>query len=101
MLSSSTLFSIINGVQGASRCHKNRIVKPQFEDHEDEAGYEGADAADAAAGAGAADASARAADACAGAQACRRLGSLLLGGACSSCTSPLPCLEGGGTAPTT
>ncbi len=39
----------IKGVQGASRCHKTRIVKPQFEDQENDTGN------DAGAGPGAAD----------------------------------------------
>jgi hypothetical protein len=58
-------------VQGASGCHKTRMVKCQFKDQEDDACNEGADAADAAAAADAADASASAADAGAGAAGAR------------------------------
>ncbi len=44
----------IKGVQGASCCHKTRIVKRQFKYQDDNTGNEGTGAADAAAGAGAA-----------------------------------------------
>ena len=59
----TTYYEDIKGVQGGSGCHKTRIVKRQFEDQEDDAGNEGADAADAGAGAGAVDACAGVADA--------------------------------------
>jgi hypothetical protein len=42
----TTYYKDIKGVQGASSCHKTRIVKPLFEDQEDDTGNEGADAAD-------------------------------------------------------
>jgi hypothetical protein len=47
----TTCYKDIKGVQGASCCHKNRIVNPLFEDQEDDTGNEGADAADAVASA--------------------------------------------------
>ncbi len=50
----TTYYEDIKGVQGASGCHKTRIVKRQFKDHEDDTCNEGVDAADAAAGGGAA-----------------------------------------------
>jgi hypothetical protein len=50
----TTYYEDIKGVQGASGCHKTRIVKCRFKDQEDDTCNEGADAVDAAAGAGAA-----------------------------------------------
>jgi hypothetical protein len=47
----TTYYEDIKVVQGASRCHKTRIVKPLFKDQEDDTCNEGAHAADAAAGA--------------------------------------------------
>jgi hypothetical protein len=86
----TTYYKDIKGVQGASGCHKTRIVKRRFKAQEGDTSNKGADAADAAAGAGTAvlpgatPAQARRAQAAAG-------------GACSSCTCPQPCWEGGGT----
>jgi hypothetical protein len=48
----TTYYQDIKRVQGASGCHKTRIVKPRFKAQEDDTGNEGADAADAATGAG-------------------------------------------------
>ena len=59
----TTYYEDIKGGQDYSGCHKTRIVKRRFEDQEDDAGNEGADAADAGAGAGAVDAGAGVADA--------------------------------------
>ena len=59
----TTYYEEIKGVQGNSGCHKTRIVKRRFEDQENDAGNEGADAADAGAGATAVDAGAGVADA--------------------------------------
>ncbi len=78
----------------ASDCHKTRIVKHRFEDQEDDAGYEGADAR-------AADAAFRRLHGGRWCQHCGRrglcgwrTGCLLWGGAC---TGPQPCLESQGT----
>ena len=54
----TTYYEDIKVVQGGSGYHKTRIVKRRFKDQEDNAGNEGADAADAGAGAGAVDAGA-------------------------------------------
>jgi hypothetical protein len=60
----TTYYEDVKGVQDCSCCHKTRIIKRQFEDQEDDACNEGADAADAGAGgAGAVDAGAGVADA--------------------------------------
>ncbi len=45
----TTYYEDIMGVQGASGCHKTRIIKCQFEDQEDDTCNEGADTADATA----------------------------------------------------
>jgi hypothetical protein len=47
----TTYYEDIKRVQGTSGCHKTRIVKPLFEDQEDDTCNEGADAAYAVAGA--------------------------------------------------
>ncbi len=67
----TTYYGDIKWVQGASSCHKTRIVKHRFEDQVDDTCNEDADAADAAAAAGAADACASAADAGTGAAGAR------------------------------
>ena len=39
----TTYYEDIKGIQGASSCHKSKVVKRRFEDQEDDAGDEGAD----------------------------------------------------------
>ena len=39
----TTYYQDIKGIQGASGCHKSKVVKRRFEDQEDDAGDEGAD----------------------------------------------------------
>ncbi len=86
----TTYYEDIKGVQGASGCHKNRIVKRRFEDQEDDTGNEGADAADAAAVPAQRSSQAQR-------QRLRRGRRQKRGGACSSCTCFQPCREGRGT----
>ena len=44
----TTYYEDIKGIQGASGCHKSKVVKSRFEDQDDDAGNEGADDAAAA-----------------------------------------------------